>query len=120
METQIEKKENSNLLIFPCPIEKHLEYFISASTINSKESYLSIYKFLTQSKENLIKIIKKIPITEKFTSISWTSFKSEIEENGFLIGGHSDGKIILWNIKKYLKVIEKIKIFKKILIEKNH
>ena len=105
METQKEKKENSNLLIFPCPIEKHLEYFISASTINSKESYLSIYKFLTQSKENLIKIIKKIPITEKFTSISWTSFKNETEENSFgiVIGGHLDGKITLWNIKTILE-----------------
>ena len=108
MESQIENKGYSNLLLFPCPIEKYSEYFITVSSINSEESFLSIYKLTSQIEKNNIKQLKKIPITEKFTSVSWTSFKSEIKGNsfGFLIGGHSNGSISLWNIETILENLD--------------
>ena len=108
MESQIENKEYPNILLYPCPIEKYSEYFITVSSINSEESFLSIYKLTSQIEENNIKQIKKIPISEKFTSVSWTSYKSETKENsfGFLIGGHSNGSISLWNIETILNNLD--------------
>ena len=98
-----------SIIIVNCPIECYGEYIVSAScSLFQSNLYLSIYIFDNTSSIEPIKLIAQIPISKIFTSIEWTSLGKNEEEHsfGFIIGGHEDGSISLWDMTKIIKNIK--------------
>ena len=98
------------ILIVNCPIESYTEYIVSASSfLAQSDLFLSIYIFDNPSATESLRLLSQIPISKIFTSIEWTSLGKETEEHpfGFVIGGHEDGTLSLWDITKILKNIKK-------------
>ena len=105
MESLIPKEEQNHVksvLISNCPIIQYGEYIVSAtnSESSSSEFFLSLYIFDNTSAKEPLKLLTKISISKPFSSIEWTSFGSDKEEHflGFVIGGHQDGSISLWDM----------------------
>ena len=100
-----QQKENS-VLIANCPLVEYGEYIVSATSPQSSPSefYLSFYIFDNTSVKEPLKLLTKINISKPFSCIEWTSFGSDKEEHflGFVIGGHQDGSISLWDMAEIL------------------
>ena len=97
------------ILIVNCPIESYTEYIVSVSSfLAQSDLFLSIYIFDNSSATEPLRLLPQIPISKIFTSIEWTSLGKETEEHpfGFVIGGHEDGTLSLWDITKILKNIK--------------
>ena len=98
-----QQNQPSSVLSANCPLAEYGEYIVSASCYQSQspsEYYLSLYIFDNTSSKEPLKLLTKISISKPFTAIEWTPFGSDKEEHflGFLIGGHQDGSISLWDM----------------------
>ena len=94
-----------SVVIVNCPIDDYGEYIVSASsTATSSDLFFTIYLFDNTSAKEPLKILTKIPISKKFTAIEWTSLGKDTEEHslGFVIGGHEDGSVSLWDMTEIL------------------
>ena len=113
-----QQNQPSSVLSANCPLAEYGEYIVSASCYQSQspsEYYLSFYIFDNTSSKEPLKLLTKISISKPFTAIEWTPFGSDKEEHflGFLIGGHQDGSISLWDMAE---ITSTRKIFHKILV----
>ena len=93
------------VVIVNCPIEDYGEYIVSASSsATQSDFFFTIYLFDNASAKEPLKIITKIPISKIFTAIEWTSLGKDTEEHslGFVIGGHADGSVSLWDMTEIL------------------
>ena len=107
METSSSPQQTSekSVVIVNCPIDDFGEYIVSASSIAAQSDFfLSIYIFDNTSAKEPLKILTKIPISKIFTSIEWTSLGKDTDEHslGFVIGGHEDGSVSLWDMTEIL------------------
>ena len=109
METSIpntQQNQANSVLIANCPLAEYGEYIVSATSPQSSPSefYLSLYIFDNTSVKEPLKLLSKISISKPFSSIEWTSFGSDKEDYflGFVIGGHQDGSISLWDMADIL------------------
>ena len=105
-----QQNQPSSVLSANCPLAEYGEYIVSASCYQSQspsEYYLSLYIFDNTSSKEPLKLLTKISISKPFTAIEWTPFGSDKEEHflGFLIGGHQDGSISLWDMAEILNNI---------------
>ena len=103
METTSSPEPNieKSVVIVNCPIEDYGEYIVSASSISAQsELFFSIYAFDNSSAKEPLKLLAQIPISKIFTAIEWTSLGKDTEKNylGFVIGGHPDGSVSLWDM----------------------
>ena len=107
METTSTPQQTSekSVVIVNCPIDDYGEYIVSASSISAKSDlFLSLYIFDNTSTKEPLKLLTKIPISKIFTAIEWTSLGKDTEEHslGFVIGGHEDGSVSLWDMTEIL------------------
>ena len=105
-----QQNQPSSVLSANCPLAEYGEYIVSASCYQSQspsEYYLSLYIFDNTSSKEPLKLLTKISISKPFTAIEWTPYGSDKEEHflGFLIGGHQDGSISLWDMAEILNNI---------------
>ena len=107
MEINQEGLENRPVIIVNCPIQQYSEYIVAASSTSPQgnDSFFSLYILNNTSIKEPIKLLTQIPINVKFTAIDWTPLGQETEEHalGFVIGGHPDGSISLWDVTKILQ-----------------
>ena len=101
-------KLEHSVLIVNCPLPECGEYIATASSPQSSspsEFFLSFYIFDNTSMKEPLKLLTRISLSKPFTAIEWTSYGSQEEENslGFVIGGHQDGSLSLWNMAEILK-----------------
>ena len=111
--SNLQQTPENSVLIANCPILDYSEYIVSvtnAKNPSSSESFLSFYIFDNTSIKEPLKLLTKISLSKPFSALEWTSFGSDKEDHflGFLIGGHLDGSISLWDMSEILnKVAEK-------------
>ena len=101
METSPGQTLEKSVVIVNCPIEDYGEYIVSASSLSAQtDFFLSIYIFDNTSAKEPLKVLTKIPISKIFTSIEWTCLGKDTDEHslGFVIGGHEDGSVSLWDM----------------------
>ena len=97
------------VVIVNCPIDDYGEYIVSASSFTTKSDLcFTIYLFDNTSAKEPLKILTKIPISKIFTSIEWTPLGKDTEEHslGFVIGGHADGSVSLWDMTEILNSLD--------------
>ena len=105
METTPEQTLEKSVVIVNCPIDDYGEYIVSASSLSAQSDlFLSIYIFDNTSAKEPLKVLTKIPISKIFTAIEWTSLGKDTDEHslGFVIGGHEDGSVSLWDMTQIL------------------
>ena len=105
--SELNLENSTSVLIANCPLAEYGEYIVSASYPQSpsqSESFLSLYIFDNTSSKEPLKLLTKISISKPFSAIEWTPFGSDKEEHflGFVIGGHQDGSISLWDMAEIL------------------
>lgn len=96
-----ETAQNKSVVIVNCPIVEYGECVVSASSTDSQEGlFFSLYVFNTTSVKEPLKLLTKIPISKKFLCVDWTTLGQDTEEHylGFVIGGHEDGSVSLWDM----------------------
>ncbi len=73
---------------------------------------MKIWKFDPQTPEEPIRDLSQVKVSVPFTSIGWTKYGEEIEEHkyGFIIGGHEDGSVSLWEASTVLNAKENKKV----------
>ena len=106
----IQQDIQKSVLIANCPLAEYGEYIVSATSPqpeNQSEFFLSFYIFDNTSIKEPLKLLTKINISKPFSAIEWTTFGSDKEEHflGFVIGGHEDGSISLWDMAEILNNI---------------
>ena len=106
----IQQDIQKSVLIANCPLAEYGEYIVSATCPqpeNQSEFFLSFYIFDNTSIKEPLKLLTKINISKPFSAIEWTTFGSDKEEHflGFVIGGHEDGSISLWDMAEILNNI---------------
>ena len=106
----IQQDIQKSVLIANCPLAEYGEYIVSATcpqSENQSEFFLSFYIFDNTSIKEPLKLLTKINISKPFSAIEWTTFGSDKEEHflGFVIGGHEDGSISLWDMAEILNNI---------------
>ena len=91
-------KENTVLAV--CPIGRFGNYLVTASGSGSSEpeNFLTVYKFDPQSVEEPLRKISSLKVSVPFSTIGWTRYGEETKEHefGFIVGGHEDGSVSLW------------------------
>ena len=105
METPSQQISEKAVVIVNCPIDDFGEYIVSASSISAQSDlFLSVYIFDNTNSKEPLNILTKIPISKIFTSIEWTSLGKDTDEHslGFIIGGHEDGSVSLWDMTEIL------------------
>lgn len=103
-----EQNSEKSVVIVNCPIEDYGEYIVSASSVACQsELFLSIYVFDNSSSKEPLKLLVQIPISKAFTSIEWTSLGFDTEDHylGFVVGGHLDGSLSLWDVTEIVNNI---------------
>ena len=113
METSSSPQSTSekSVVIVNCPIDDYGEYIVSASSISAQSEFsLSLYIFDNTSAKEPLKLLTKIPISKIFTSIEWTFLGKNSEDHylGFVIGGHEDGSLSLWDMTEILSNSDKL------------
>ena len=91
-------KQNFSI-IEASPFKQYGDYYISAGT-NSQGHYLKILKFNASLEKNQFEEISTIEVTEQITSLGWSTFGCDTEQEylGILLAGHSSGALSLWSI----------------------
>ena len=112
METSSSPTQDSgkSVVIVNCPIDEYGEYIVSASSTSAQSEFsLSLYIFDNTSAKEPLKLLTKIPISKIFTSIEWTLLGKDSEDHylGFVIGGHEDGSVSLWDMTEILSNSDK-------------
>ena len=107
--SNLQQSQENSVLIANCPVKGNEMYIVSVTSAyapQSTENFLSFYFFDNTSVKEPLKLLTKISISKPFSSLEWTSYLSQEKDEyylGFLIGGHLDGTMTLWNMAEILE-----------------
>ena len=105
MEINEETLSSKAIVIANCPIKSYSEYIVSASSTGTKgnDTFFSLYIFDSAANDP-IRLLTKIPTNLVFSSIAWTPLHHDQEDHclGYVIGGHPDGSVSLWDVNMIL------------------
>ncbi|MCQ2817276.1 MAG: hypothetical protein MJ252_08430 [archaeon] len=106
MEINSEKISSKPIVIATCPIKGCYEYIVTGTynpSMNNSNN-LSLYIFNTRSSKEPVKLLCTVPTSKNFCSIAWTPLGEDTEEHGlgYVLAGHSDGCISIWDITKII------------------
>jgi protein transport protein SEC31 len=101
-------------VIAVCPIGRFGNYVVAASGSGNRdpENSLTVYKFEAQNVEEPLRKIASVKVSVPFSTIGWTRYGEETKEHefGFIVGGHEDGSVSLWEATAIIGAKENKKI----------
>jgi hypothetical protein len=110
----MELNGKDSTVIAVCPISRFGNYIVAASSSGNKdpENNLTVYKFEAQNVEEPLRKVASVKVSVTFSTIGWTRFGEETKEHefGFIVGGHEDGSVSLWEATSIIGAKENKKV----------